>query len=130
MPYLQFLCHLFGDYILQSSWMANNKIKRWVPAAAHACTYFVPFLIVLRPSLAAALVMVGTHAVIDRFRLAKYVAFASQYLAPPSEWRAWAECSANAGYEKEKPAFLAVWLMIIIDNVMHLTINYLALAYL
>ena len=130
MALLQLLCHLFGDYILQSSWMANNKVKAWFPAIVHACTYFVPFFIILHPSWKAALVMVGTHAIIDRFRLAKYVSFASQYLAPPSEWRSWAECGANAGYRKETPPFLAVWLMIITDNAIHLAINYWALAHL
>lgn len=129
MALLQLLCHLFGDYILQSSWMANNKVKRWFPAIIHACTYFVPFLIVFRPSLIAALVMIGTHAAIDRFRLAKYVAFANQYLAPPKEWRSWADCSST-GYYKETPPFLAVWLMIIVDNALHLTINYWALTHL
>jgi hypothetical protein len=126
---VQLLCHLFGDYILQSSWMANNKVKRWFPAVVHACTYFMPFLIIIHPSLVAAAVMIGTHAIIDRFRLAKYLAFLSQHLAPMSEWKSWAECSGT-GYYKEVPAWLATWLMIIVDNTMHLTINALALAYL
>jgi hypothetical protein len=124
---VQLLCHLFGDYVLQSSWMANNKVKRWLPAIVHACVYFTPFLLVIHPSLAAAAVMVGTHAIIDRFRLAKYLAFLSQYLAPPSEWRSWAECRGT-GYRKEVPTWLATLLMIIVDNTIHLTINALALA--
>ena len=123
------ICHLFGDYVFQSSWMANNKIKRLVPAIVHSCVYFVPFLIVLHPSLSATVVMIGTHILIDRFRLAKYVTFVSQYLAPPSEWKAWSDC-IGTGYYKETPVWLATWLMIIVDNTMHLTINALCLMYL
>lgn len=125
----QLLCHLFGDYVLQSAWMANNKTKRLVPAIVHASVYFLPFLVIFRPSLTAILVMVGTHAVIDRFRLARYVAYSKEFLAPPSEWKRWADCR-ETGYHKDTPLFLAVWLMIIIDNTMHLIINALALAYL
>ena len=126
---IQLLCHLLGDYVLQSSWMANGKLQRWFPAIVHACVYFLPFFFMLHPSLAAALVIIGTHAVIDRFRLAKYVAYAKEFLAPTSEWKTWADCSGT-GYHKDTPQFLAVWLMIIVDNTMHLTINALALAYL
>lgn len=124
----QILCHLVGDYVLQSSWMANNKTKRWLPAIAHALAYFIPFLAVIRPSLAATIVMIGTHAVIDRFRLARYVAYANSFLSPPNEWKPWNECGGT-GYHKDTPPFLAMWLMIIIDNTMHLVINVLTLAY-
>jgi hypothetical protein len=109
--------------------MANNKTKRWIPAIIHACVYIIVFLFILKPSLAAVVVMVGTHAVIDRFRLAKYVTFASQYLAPSEEWKSWTDCSAT-GYHKDTPQWLATWLMIIVDNTIHLTINALALRYL
>ena len=130
MVFLQLLCHLWGDFPLQSSWMADNKVKSWRVVIIHACVYFVPFFIVFRPSPAAALVIIGTHALIDRFRLAKHISFASQYLAPPSAWRTWAECRANCGYKKEVPPFMAVWLMIIVDATTHLTINYFALTHL
>ncbi len=124
----QLLCHLFGDYVLQSSWMANNKVSRWFPALVHACVYFIPFFIVLRPTLAASIIIVGTHAAIDRYRIARFIAYANHFLAPPREWKAWADCSTT-GYHKDVPPFLAVWLMIIVDNTMHLAINTLALAY-
>ena len=125
----QFLCHLVGDYMLQSSWMANRKLERWFPAIVHACVYFIPFYFALNPSWAAAAVIIGTHAVIDRYRLAKYVAYAKEFLSPPSAWKPWSEHSAT-GYHKNTPQFLAVWLMIIVDNTMHLIINALAFAYL
>lgn len=127
--FLQLLCHLWGDYVFQSSWMANNKTKHWWPATVHASIYFVPFLIVFKPSLMAAIIMIGTHAAIDHWRLAKHVAFTSQHLAPPSQWQPWSSCQTT-GYPPETPVWLATWLMIIVDNTMHLTINALSLAYL
>ena len=123
---IQLLCHLFGDYVLQSAWMANNKTKRWFPAIVHALVYLLPFILVLHPSVAAAVVMAGTHAVIDRYRLARYIAFAKEYLSVKTEWKVWADCSGT-GYYKETPPWLATWLMIIVDNTLHLTINALAL---
>lgn len=125
----QLLCHLFGDYILQSSWMANNKSKRWTAAIVHACVYSLPFLIVIRPNFRAWIMIAGTHAIIDRFRLAKYVAYGNQFLAPPSAYRSWEDCH-DTGYCKETPDWLAVWLMIFVDNTLHLTINLLAIKYL
>lgn len=127
--FYQLICHLVGDYVCQSSWMANNKTNRWVPAVVHACVYFLPFLIVLHPSLIAALVMIGTHAAIDRYRLARYISYVNHLLSPPSEWKSWADC-CTTGYHKDTPPYIAFWLMIIVDNTMHLAINALALAYL
>lgn len=127
----QFLCHLFGDYVLQSSWMANNKIKHWVPAIIHGLVYFIPFLIFFTPSLYASIVMVGTHILIDRFRLAKQIIFIKEFISPPKEWKnkKWND-HKETGYHKDTPLFLSTWLMIIVDNTIHLTINALALAYL
>lgn len=130
-PLTPLFAHLIGDYMLQSGWMANNKTKSFVPATVHACVYFIPFLLLLHPSLAASAIMIGTHALIDRYRLARYVAYLKEYLSPPSTWYmlAWADHAAT-GYHKGTPAFLSTWLMIIIDNVMHIIINALCLAYL
>lgn len=125
----QLLCHLIGDYLLQSDWMALHKTKRWVPALIHAAVYALPFL-ALRPSLAALLVIVGTHAVIDRLRLARYVVWAKNWLAPAGHRTPpWSECSAT-GYPPDRPAWLATWLLIIADNAMHIAINGAALRWL
>jgi hypothetical protein len=125
----QLIYHLIGDYALQSSWMANNKTKRWVPAIVHAFTYFLPFLVMLQPSLSASIVMVGTHLIIDRFRLARYVGYTKNFLAPRSEWKPWDECK-ETGNHKDTPPHIADWLMIILDNTMHLIINDFALSHL
>lgn len=40
--------HWFGDFVLQSHWMATNKSKNWLALTAHAAVYTVAFgLIVL-----------------------------------------------------------------------------------
>lgn len=115
------LCHLAGDYLLQSDWMANEKSKRWWPAVAHALTYGLPFLFVTQ-SLFALAVIVVTHAVIDHYRLARHVVWAKNLLAPKAYRHPWAECSAT-GYRQDRPAWMAVWLMIIADNTIHMAIN-------
>lgn len=138
----QLLAHAIGDYILQSDWMATEKTKRSVAALAHVLTYGLPFLL-LRPSWAAMTVIVGTHFIIDRWRLARFVVWAKNWLGArqfhvdaqsPSgkAWKinpTWTEC-ASTGYPPDRPAWLAVWLLIIADNIMHVTINGLALKYL
>lgn len=124
----ELILHLIGDYVTQSDWMANEKTKRAIPAFAHAVVYSLPFLL-LRPSLVAFLVIFGTHLLIDRFKLARYVVYAKNWLAPASYWFAWSDCAAT-GYHKDRPVWLAVWLMIAADNTMHLAINHLSLRFL
>jgi len=121
----QLVAHAVGDYILQSDWMATEKTKQNAAAAAHAFTYTLPFLFLTRSPAALAVIM-GTHFVIDRYRLARYVVWAKNWLGPNKPW---AECSAT-GYPADRPAWLTVWLLIIADNVLHVLINGIALRYL
>lgn len=121
----QLVAHAVGDYVLQSDWMANEKTKRAVAALVHATVYALPFVL-LTSSPAALVVIAGTHFVIDRWRLARFVCWAKNLLGPAA-WRyPWAECAAT-GYHKDRPPFLAVWLLIITDNVLHVLINAAAL---
>lgn len=146
------LAHAIGDYLLQSHWMATEKVKRSVAAAAHALCYTLPFLLLTRDMRALAFI-VGTHFVIDRWRLARYVVWAKNFLAPrryiaestltaenpPLRRNApWSECKGT-GYPRlaeatgptvapgENPVWLTVWLLIIADNVLHVCMNGLAL---
>jgi len=123
----QLILHLFGDYVTQSDWMASEKTKRSLPALAHAAVYSLPFL--LLASGPAFAVILGTHFLIDRFRLARYVCWAKNLPAPDEFRFAWADCAAT-GYHKDRPVWLAVWLMIAADNTLHLAINYAALRWL
>jgi len=104
----QILCHLIGDYILQSDWMAVKKAKFSIAAAVHVMTYGLPFLF-LRPSFTAWLVIVVSHFVIDRWRLARYLCWAKNWIGPidftganPSVNQPWSDCS-DTGYPADRP---------------------------
>ena len=171
---LPLLAHLVGDYLFQSDWMAQEKVKKSTAALAHAVTYTLPFLFLTRAPLALLFICI-THFVIDRWRLAKYVCWAKNWLAPkwiPRDVRIegvkhialvydannpqeltpglvklyrreylrnypWAECQMSgyrigegeeASLPGAKPAWMAVWLLIITDNTLHLLCNAFALA--
>ena len=118
---LPILFHLIGDYILQNDWMAQNKTKAHWPAFVHALTYAALFAFIA-PSPLAWLIIFSTHFLIDRYRLALYwIRFYNR--VPVAE-------AGVFGYTKGKPDYMAFWLMVIIDNTLHLAINYAALAYL
>ena len=150
----QLILHLIGDYITQSDWMATEKTKRSVAALVHSLVYSLGFL-VFSPSATAFAFIASTHFVIDRWRLARYVVWAKNWLAP---WAAcdggrkqanescidkhrqhpwhrirptppWSECQAT-GYPPDRPVWLAVWLLIIADNIMHVLLNAVALRWL
>lgn len=121
----ELILHLIGDYVTQSDWMANEKTKRHWPALAHAVVYSLPFLLI--GSMAAFAVILSTHFLVDRYRLARFVVFAKNLMGSPLP--TWSDCKAT-GYPSERPAWLAVWLLIAADNTIHLAINHLALLYL
>lgn len=118
---VQLLLHLWGDYILQNHWMANTKTythnaKGIFACLLHVALYMTPFILFLHPSTIAIFVMAYTHFIIDHFRLAKY-------LCMLKNWHF--EGNGNPG-----PEYLSVWLLFIVDNILHVTINYLSLTYL
>ena len=140
------LCHLIGDYVLQSHVMATRKTSSWAWAFIHATFYALPFAGLLawlgaapwRAAL-ALLVVWFTHALIDRLRVA--ARWCSWYgVGQPGLWfrlvhRLWKTYGQGEYSEPDlwmepmfetPPAFIGVWLVIIVDNTMHLTINALA----
>ncbi len=118
----QILAHLVGDYILQTDKMATLKTKSTLWAVIHAAAYTLPFLLLTRSPI-ALLVIFGTHAIIDRFRLAHYVVRFKNML---TDWNR-DKFLTPTGYPADTPAWMAVWLLIIADNTMHLCVNYAAL---
>lgn len=143
-PWPPLLAHLWGDYILQSDWMALNKSKRSWPCLVHVLLYTACFLFVTTSWKALGVIGV-THFLIDRFGLARYLCWAKNHLGPlnnyghnPLSFYAWEEISPYApwhqcnvtGYSNARPIWLTVWLLIAADNTLHLTINYIALRYL
>lgn len=125
----QLVAHAIGDYLLQSDWMATEKTRASLAAAVHAFCYSLPFLL-LDPSLAAWVLIVGTHFVIDRWRLARYVVWAKNWIAPRAHRPPpFAECAAT-GYAPDRPPWLATWLLIAADNTLHVLCNAAALRWL
>jgi len=127
----QLLLHAIGDYVIQSDWMANKKAeKSWTGLAAvivHALTYTLPFLVLTQKPLAIFAIFF-THWIIDRHRLARYVVWAKNFIGPPGSNYPWAECNAT-GYHKDRPPFMAIWLYIYADNVLHVICNGAAILY-
>lgn len=122
----QILLHLIGDYITQTNWMANEKTKRIRAAVLHAIVYSAPFVLLTQSWLALSTIG-ATHYLIDHFRLARFVVFAKNWITEPH--LKWSDCSAT-GYPSATPPWLAVWLLIIADNTLHLCINYAAIRWL
>ena len=119
----QLILHLIGDYITQSDWMAKGKTSSSWIAAIHATAYALPFRFL--GSWWAVLFIAASHFFVDRFRLARFVVFAKNHMGwhrPPS----WEDCRAT-GYPSDVPPWMAVWLLIIADNTIHLICNYVAL---
>lgn len=117
------LAHLVGDYLLQSHYEAAQKTNSWVPAATHATKYAAAFLPLTRNPKALA-VIGGTHMVLDHYRLAKHVNWLRNQAAPK---RYRAEDLSNGGSPSEVPTGLAMALMFITDNTIHMLINEWAL---
>jgi uncharacterized protein DUF3307 len=118
---IQLLCHLYGDFILQNHWMANKKVEMsregWLACTLHVIFYMLPFFIAYDITPLQFTVMAGTHFLIDKFRLAKYVQMLRNFYFRGNG-------TPNA------PDYLGVWLLFITDNILHVTINYLSLTYL
>ena len=155
----QLIVHAIGDYILQSDWMANQKTSRHLPCAVHAISYTLVFLL-LTQSILALLAICITHFVIDRWRLARYICWAKNWLAPPApvpglykgnlppeggvieiigwptpvtSWRYANKpwsACSKTGYDPARPDFHSVWLLIITDNILHILINAAAIRWL
>lgn len=124
----QIACHMLGDYVIQSDWMAQEKIGAHLPAAAHAVSYALPFLALTRDPRRLA-VIAGTHFIIDRWRLARYVVWAKNQVAP-KRYR-YSLPPAGTGYHPDRDVaqpWMTVWLMIAADNALHLAINAAALS--
>ena len=108
--------------------MAANKTSNTFAAIADVLAYSIPFLFLFHPSPIAWFYIVSSHFLIDAYRLAVYVVYAKNLLSPPSAWVPFSECS-KTGYNSTVPDWLAVWLLIIADNTMHLMCNAFALRY-
>jgi hypothetical protein len=127
------LAHVIGDFFIQSDWMAVNKTSNWKAITIHALTYSIPFLLPMllgwwALSWSALAVIAGTHWVIDRWSLAKYICYAKNWFGPRGSNPPFSE--TMLGYNKDRPFVITFWLYVITDNTLHLIINALSLKYL
>jgi hypothetical protein len=113
--------------------MASHKRHRSFVAATHALTYAIPFLFITW-SVWTLITISVTHFFIDRFGLAKYVVWFKNI---PFNIELGKEINylnvkpiTSTGYPDNVPSWLAVWLTIIVDNIIHIIINGLAIYYL
>lgn len=123
--------HVIGDYLIQSDWMAQEKLRKSSVALLHGLTYGIPFIPVVvtldtRWPVAAWLVITLTHAVIDRFRLARHLVWFKNQFAPFS----FRPPHTATGHGLDRPEFLTVWLLILVDNIVHMAINVAAVMWL
>lgn len=119
------LCHVIGDYVLQSDWMALNKSRRSDVALLHAVLYSVPFLALTR-SAGALVTIAASHFAIDRWRLTRYLIWVTSWLNP----RGYTPLDAAdplTGFPRDRPAWVTFWLYVIVDNTVHVLINAWAL---
>lgn len=161
------LAHFVADWCLQSQWMASSKTSRWLPAAVHVAVYGALFalLVPAARSWPVLAVVVGTHYLIDRYRLARHVNWAANFIAPvqrlthwerrnlcrpPSERSPeprvtlvdpidhprrrstnppWSECSTY-GSPPGTPDHIGFIVMVTIDQIMHLVVNWATLRWL
>jgi hypothetical protein len=119
------LAHVVGDYVVQSSWQAGEKVDDARVAAVHAASYAACFLPLTRSPWRLA-VIGGTHFVIDHWRLARYLVWAKNQAAP-ALYRYPLDEAGPYGYGPDQPDWLAGWLLFICDNTLHVVINAAAL---
>jgi hypothetical protein len=112
----QLICHLVGDYVLQTNWMVRHKHEKLAVAAIHALTYVLPFILITRAP-AALIIIFATHMLIDHFRIARHVI----------RLRNW--CWTDNGFPTETPSHISQGISIVVDNTIHLLINFLAIKY-
>lgn len=136
--------------------MATRKSRESLPCFIHCVAYTVPFLILTSSYYAIGFIF-GTHFLIDRFGLARYLVWLKNWMSPDGYPRfKW--CSKTGYYDHDqaqhslqrectkvadavevktladdhdicKPVWIRVWLFIIADNTLHLACNAWALWY-
>ncbi|WP_456277275.1 DUF3307 domain-containing protein [Bacillus sp. AK128] len=101
--------HLIGDFLLQTSWMAQYKATRWVPLLTHVTVYTIVIAIFgfLSGGLSVwgiAIIFIG-HVILDRKRFVTFWVEKVQRAEGPSKG----------------------WLSIVADQIFHLILLAIAI---
>ena len=69
-------CHLIGDYVLQTDFIAKTKGDNWYHLLVHCFLYIVPFFYVFGITWQLAVILI-THIIIDslkaRYKIINYI---------------------------------------------------------
>ena len=128
---IQLILHGIGDYFIQNDWMAlNKKNKGWLGFLAcliHCVTYSLPFLFIA--PFGAVFAIFASHFIIDRTNLVSYALAIKNNVKRDANLGGGYDIS-NFGFGLSRPPFIAIWLNIITDNILHIICNFIALKYL
>ena len=61
------ICHLLGDYVLQSDYLASNKGKNWYCLTVHSILYCVPFVVSFGLDWRASVIFI-VHMIVDSLK--------------------------------------------------------------
>ena len=116
---LQLICHLFGDYFLQTDKMALNKKEKTrkglLFCILHCTTYSIPFFLVTN-WIGVILIGIG-HFIMDRYHWLEHLIAIKNSVYNVQ----------NFGFSADRPKLITVWLYIIHDNTFHLIWNYIVI---
>lgn len=65
--FLLIMCHLVGDYVLQSDFIAKTKGQNWYHLLVHCSLYVLPFYICFGLTLKLAYLFV-VHVIVDSLK--------------------------------------------------------------
>ncbi len=129
----QILMHLIGDYIFQFDYQALGKkkpgSKHAIQCLTHCLTYTIPFLFLTRDIWALILIMT-THYLIDRTHIvSRFICWKNNLILDGMTPYSFEGSKSNMGHHPSRPPFISVWLGIITDNILHITINAIILSF-
>lgn len=66
------VAHMLGDYFFQNTYIASNKTKSSIVCLLHSVIYTVCVVLICQWFDWRLFIILGTHFLMDRFRIAKY----------------------------------------------------------
>jgi hypothetical protein len=93
--------HLVGDFLLQTSWMANKKKKEWIACSVHCTVWAICVLAFSQWPVWLFIPLFITHFAQDGTRLV--------------EW--WMDVTGSNGF---RTGAFAPWSVVVVDNVWHI----------